>query len=236
MSRTRKGKAAAGVDTSTIAVKKAYDYLHEKTIDFGFRPGERINEVELAGVLGMSRAPVREALNRLVMGGFVVFEPGKGFFCRKFSVTEISDLYGVRAELEVAAARQVCQIATDEDIARILEGWQQVASKPELTYNDLILADEKFHLSLAALAGNAERIRILENINERIRFVRKINIESEARRHSFVIEHTKIVKALSKRDTDKLVELMDEHFGLNSKELKSNIHEGLARIYAEEVL
>lgn len=226
-----------GGDSSTIAVKRAYDYLRDKTIEFGFRPGERINEVELAQVLEMSRAPVREALNRLVVGGFVIFEPGKGFFCRKFSVTEISDLFGVRADLEIAAVRQACQRATDAEIAALIEGWQSVAARqPSLAIGDLILFDENFHIDLASLAGNAERIRILENINERIRFVRKISIESESRRNSFVDEHMKIAKALVKRDAAKVVELMKYHLGLNSKELKANIHEGLARIYAEEVM
>lgn len=224
-------------DASTMAVKKAYDYLQEKTIDFSLRPSERINEVELASRLSMSRAPVREALNRLVMGGFVVFEPGKGFFCRKFSVTEISDLFGVREDLEIAAVGQACHKATDEQLTVLLANWQSISqAHPSIPIGELILSDEQFHLSLVALAGNLERIRVLENINERIRFVRKISIEKEERRRAFVGEHDKILDAIAERDERKAVETMKYHLGFNSLELKGNIHEGLARIYAEEVL
>ncbi|MCD8350331.1 MAG: GntR family transcriptional regulator [Planctomycetaceae bacterium] len=233
----KKGRRKSSSDTSTMAVKRAYEYLRDKTIDFGFRPGERINEVELANVLDMSRAPVREALNRLVVGGFVGFEPGKGFFCRKFSVTEISELFGVREDLELAAARQTCQIASDEQLATLMTNWQAVVeTNLSMSIDELIVSDEQFHIELASLAGNSERIRVLQNINERIRFVRKINIESKQRRIDFVGEHSKIAQAFLSRDEEKAVELMKYHLGLNSKELKANIHEGLARIYAEELV
>lgn len=233
----KKVRRKAASDTSTMAVKKAYEYLRDKTIAFGFRPGERINEVELANVLDMSRAPVREALNRLVVGGFVAFEPGKGFFCRKFSVTEISELFGVREDLELAAARQACQNATDEQLATLMTNWQIIVeTHTSMSIDELILSDEQFHIELASLAGNSERIRVLQNINERIRFVRKINIEREDRRINFVGEHTKIAQAFLMRDENLVMELMKYHLGLNSKELKTNIHEGLARIYAEEMV
>ncbi|MCD8140046.1 MAG: GntR family transcriptional regulator [Planctomycetaceae bacterium] len=233
----KKGRRKGANDTSTMAVKRAYEFLRDKTIDFGFRPGERINEVELTNVLNMSRAPVREALNRLVVGGFVGFEPGKGFFCRKFSVTEISELFGVREDLELAAARQTCRIASDEQLAALMTNWQPIVeASSSMSIDELIVADEKFHLDLASLAGNSERIRVLQNINERIRFVRKINIESKQRRIDFLSEHSKIAQAFSDRDEDKAVELLQYHLGLNSKELKANIHEGLARIYAEELV
>ena len=224
-------------DTSTLAVKKAYEYLRDETIAFGFRPGERINEVELAGILEMSRAPVREALNRLVVGGFVDFESGKGFFCRKFSVSEISELFGVREDLELAAAALACRNATDGQLADLLTDWRVVAeTHGSMLIDELILCDERFHMDLAALAGNSERMRVLQNINERIRFVRKINIERDDRRVNFVGEHTKIAEAMFRRDEKRVMELMGYHLGLNSKELKSSIHEGLARIYAEEMV
>lgn len=221
--------------SSTAAVERAYEYILEQTIAFGFRPSERINEVELASTLDMSRAPVREALNRLVMGGFVVFESGKGFFCRKFSVSEISDLYGVRADLETAAVRKACAEASTEDIAAIQETWSDTARRQlEMDIDELVDADESFHLSLAMLAGNNERIRMLKNINARIRFVRKINIENERVRSRFVVEHSDILQSLASHDETRLLGQLDEHFGINSKMLKNNIHEGLARIYAEE--
>lgn len=235
MVKKRSGKATG--DASTLAVKKAYDYILDQTIAFGFRPGERINEVELAEVLGLSRAPVREALNRLVVGGFVAFESGKGFSCRKFSLSEISDLFTIREELEVPAVRSACKKATDCQIAELVTNWEIVAATHmSMTSDELILSDEKFHIELASLAGNSERTRVMQNINERIRFVRKINIEKEIHRVTFVDEHKKIAKAILARDQQKVSELMKLHLDLNAKDLKADIHEGLTRIYAEEMM
>lgn len=224
-------------DASTAAVKRAYDAIKADIIDFAIMPGERINEVELAGALGMSRAPVREALNRLVEGGFVFFDAGKGFFCRKFSASEIADLFEIRLDLETAAVRKACVNGSAADIASILESWRKIAERHlDMSIDQLIASDEIFHMQIAALAGNAERMTILTNINERIRFVRKISIESESRRNSFVDEHLRLIAAIARQDQAEAVQLIEYHLDLNAKELKANIHEGLSRIYAKEIL
>ena len=73
-------------------VESVYQTLREMAVDFRLKPGERINEVALARALGASRTPLREALNRLVSEGFLTFEPGRGFFCRKLMVKDVYEL------------------------------------------------------------------------------------------------------------------------------------------------
>lgn len=222
---------------ATVAVMRAYAHIKDNIIEFTIPPGERINEVKLAEDLGMSRAPIREALNQLFIGGFVSFDSGKGFFCRKFSVTDISDLFEVRADLESAAFRQTCRNGSDSKIAAICDGWKEIKkSHLEMTLDELIHADEDFHIQIATAADNAERVKVLHNINERIRFIRKISLENESRRSCFLEEHLKLCEALMKRDESKVANLLNYHLGINSNELKTNIHLGLARIYAKEIL
>jgi DNA-binding GntR family transcriptional regulator len=60
-------------------VEKVYEKVKGLAIDYHFRPGERVNEVELAAQLGVSRTPVREALNRLAKDGFMNVVPNRGF-------------------------------------------------------------------------------------------------------------------------------------------------------------
>jgi DNA-binding GntR family transcriptional regulator len=219
------------------AVERAYAYLLNKTISFGFHPGERINEVELAATLEMSRAPVREALNRLVMQGLVVSESGKGFFCRKLSTKEVSELLEVRSELELSAIRHACLKASDQAIQEAVLRWQAMEFDPAtMDLEALVDIDEAFHLGVAALANNAERLNFLRNINARIRFVRRISLENEARDETFILEHSRILEAITHRDAEKAMALMESHIRSNSEELTANIHEGLARIYADEVI
>lgn len=223
-------------ETSTIAVKRAYDYIRDLTIDFSIRPGEQINETEVASILDMSRVPVREALNRLVMGGFVYFDHGKGFFCRKFSETEMKDLYGVRYDMEMGAVKQACETASEEDVSQLLNEWEAVANDKESQSNkELILLDEEFHIRLVSLAGNAERVNYLQNIYERIRFVRTIVIEDEERRNAIITEHISLLRALMNRDLEQTTELLEYHLGVNSKVLRENIRTGMLRIYAADM-
>ncbi|MBN7774274.1 GntR family transcriptional regulator [Clostridium aminobutyricum] len=223
-------------ENSTMAVKRAYDYIRDMTIDFSVRPGEQINEIEVASNLKMSRVPVREALNRLVMGSFVTFDPGKGFFCRKFSESEMKDLYGVRFDLEMGAVRQACQSGNDDEIFSILTEWQKIADTYlNIRKEELIFLDELFHIRIATLCGNMERVAFLQNIYERIRFVRRIHIEKDSRRNALVEEHLRLIQAILKHDEVLSAELLEHHLGVNSQELKENIRTGMLRIYASEI-
>jgi len=223
-------------ETSTIAVKRAYDHIKDMAIDFSIRPGEQINEIEVANNLEMSRVPVREALNRLVVGGFVSFDHGKGFFCRKFSESEMKELYGVRFDLEMGAVRQACQDGNDDDISSILSDWEKIANTYlNMSQEELILLDESFHIRIATLCGNMERVAFLQNIYERIRFVRKIHIEKDLRRDALVREHLSLAGAILKRDEALSTELLECHLGPNSQELRENIRTGMLRIYAADM-
>ena len=94
-----------------------YLAVKDMAILFKFKPGERINEVDLARRLGASRTPLREALNRLVAEGFLVFRQDRGFFCRELKPREMLELYQFRAVLEAAAVRLACEQATEEEVA-----------------------------------------------------------------------------------------------------------------------
>src|ERR1700759_2563757 len=112
----------ASVETnSDSVVDRVYEQLKEMSISFASNPGERLNEGELAKRLGVSRTPLREALNRLNTEGFLRFTPGKGFFCRELDAHEIFDLYELRKSIEVAVVRLAIKRAKDEDIDALLK-------------------------------------------------------------------------------------------------------------------
>src|SRR5271165_5970944 len=121
---------------------RIYNELRSMAISFEFRPGERLNEVILAKQLGVSRTPLREALNRLTSEGFLTFTVNQGFFRKPLDVKEIFDLYELRQQIEVAAVRLALERATDEQFAEIesfLEGSRKEA--PERTSRELVALD-----------------------------------------------------------------------------------------------
>lgn len=222
--------------TKETSTERAYRYIKEKTIHYEFYPGESINEVEIAKKLKVSRAPIREALNRLIGEGLVDFESRKGFYCRKLRLDEVANLYEVRADLELSAVIEACEEAPIEKVELLLSKCKDLEkSILNINIDNLVDLDEEFHTELVSLAGNIERLKFIKNINNRIRFVRQINLEAEDRRAKFIEEHTSILEAIYNRDIERSIDLMKKHLRVNSDQLKEDIREGLMRIYKDQI-
>lgn len=220
----------------TNTLDRAYAHLRDRLVAFRVKPGERLNESELAAALGMSRAPIREALNRLVADGLVRLEAGRGFFCRRLSATEITDLYALRYDLEAGALAATLKGAPQEALERFARHWREVLARSgAMALDDLVAADEAFHLELAGLAGNAPRLKFLGNVNDRIRFVRRLNLEPPARREGAFAEHGQLVDALLARDRAAALEGLRRHLDHSTEEVRLQVQTALARIYADEV-
>jgi DNA-binding GntR family transcriptional regulator len=223
------------IPSAVTNAERAYEYLRRVAIDFVLRPGERLNEGEIAQLLDMSRAPVREAMNRLVSEGLLTSVPNKGFSCRRLSASEILALYEVRGDLEVCAVASLRApvppqaLAELDQLARSMR--QNFGQEP---LDTLLDQDEEFHLRLAALAGNEERLGILRHINARIRFVRRVNLEDPVRAPSMA-EHLQIVAALGAGDTPAAARLLRSHLTLIATEVAAAVNLGLTRIYAPTV-
>jgi DNA-binding GntR family transcriptional regulator len=210
--------------------------LRAMAVRFELKPGERLNEVEIARRLTMSRAPLREAMNRLATEGLLTFVPNQGFSCRRLSASEIASLYEVRADLEAAGARAAALRARRGALEELDAYWSNVAAAQERTpLETLVARDEEFHLRLAELSGNRERVRMLHNINARIHFVRRINLETPARLKESFAEHAAVLTHLLEGDGDGAAELLRSHIALSAEEAAIHIREGLARIYADSV-
>lgn len=211
-------------------VEALYLSLKERAVGFGFRPGERINEGEIARQLDASRTPLREALNRLLAEQLIEFRPGKGFFCRALDPGAILELYEMRLVIETAAARQACERGTDADIAALDAMLQADGLRTGgLTIGQVVARDEAFHLGIARLTGNSEMVRHLDRINERIRFIRWIDMV-----HRVDItkgEHLRIMQALSDRDGDRAAAIMQTHVMRRKDEIVAAVREGYSNIF-----
>ncbi len=213
-------------------VDRIYDEVRQMAVDYRFKPGERLNEGGLAKDLGVSRTPLREALNRLVAEGYLAFRPGQGFFCRSLSPTEVFDLYDARVAIETAAARLSCTRAAPAEIEPVRAFVR--ASEPQLEsrmIDERVSFDETFHMRLAALSHNVELQRILSNINGRIRFVRCIHMEDRDIRND---EHLAILDLIESGDADAADQLVRKHIERRREEINAAVREGLFRLYSDE--
>lgn len=204
--------------------------LRDMAIFFEFKPGERLNEAELAERLGVSRTPVREALMTLAYEGFLE-QAGRGYVRRRFDVQEMKDLYELRLGIEKECCAYAVKRATDEQIEALTAYLDRSRSIPSDTpVTELVLLDEGFHQRLAQMTGNGEMERMMIWMNRRIRFMRWISIEGE-RRDSTQKQHTALLDALRRRDEQAMLALMSAHISLRQDQIVDAVTKGLARIF-----
>lgn len=204
-----------------------YSTLRDMAISFKFSPGTRINETDLANQLGVSRTPLREAMQKLVSENLLRWERNKGFFCRPLEEKEIYDLYQFRRLIEAEIVRIVCKIATDEQLIELKE-FVDTGSDYETPDQGLEI-DLKFHEKIADLSDNNELKMALKKIGQRIYFIRWIDLlkHGPARMN----KHTDIVNALIARNEDLAVKTISNHVEQHLEQISELIREGYGFIY-----
>ena len=221
--------------TKRSSVDRIYNDLKNMASYFVIKPDEKLNEVRMAEQLGASRTPLREALNRLVSEGFLTFSKGRGFSCRPLNAIQILDLYQAREAVECKMVELACRRSTPKEFDKIRaslagsENHYQESSKA----TDLVDIDESFHLAIAELSQNAELIRILKNLNDRIRFIRTIDLEE--RRIVTPQNHMEIIDAMIANDVTSAVNAMQAHIVRSSEEATEAVRKAYARIYVPDL-
>ena len=226
-----------GQEKSQGSVERTYLQLKQMAANYEFKPDSRLNESELAKQLETSRTPLREALNRLVAEGFLTSRSGQGFFCRSLTPSEIMDLYEARAAIECNAARLAATRATDADI-QVLEDFlaaSQPDYQPGTSPVELVRLDEEFHIRLARLSGNAEMVRMLENMNGRIHYIRLIDLKTLCERNGPDIvttdPHRRILDAVKRRDPEAAQREMAGHIERRLESITDNVRTAFAELY-----
>lgn len=218
-------------------VERTYLQLKEMAANYEFKPDARLNESELAKRLLTSRTPLREALNRLVAEGFFTFQCGKGFFCRSLKPIEIMHLYEARAAIECEAA---CLAATRADPSAVdaLEAFLEDSKTDYVAGTspiELVELDEEFHMRLTALAGNEEMLRLLSNMNARIRFIRLIDLKTLCETNGPEVvttdPHREILAAVKRGDGEAARKEMAKHIARRLEAITENVRTAFAELY-----
>lgn len=222
------------------SVARVYSELQKMAVDFVFKPGERLNESRLSEQLGASRTPLREALNRLVAEGFLTFEAGRGFSCRTLNPDDILHLYELRGAIECEALRLSLQRATDADIAALLAYLDGIEQEYDLCGDPVALVqmDQTFHVKLAELSGNPEFVRTLLNVNDRIRYVRMIDLKAMRESRSTDVPspqrlsaHRQIAEALRVRNETAAMTALRSHIERRREQTTAAVRNAYAQIY-----
>jgi DNA-binding GntR family transcriptional regulator len=203
-----------------------------------FPLGGRLGEERLAGLLDVSRTPVREALHRLHTEGFVQRHADGGFTPAVPDVAAMRELYEVRVCLEVQALRRPGATGKRHDattVESLLEEWRVRADAQPPADTSFVLVDESFHLGLAAAAGNAVLVDVLRTVNERIRIVRMQDFTTEDRVHETIVQHLGIAEAVLVDGIDVAVARFEEHLAESLQVVEQRTLQAIARMSRTEV-
>jgi DNA-binding GntR family transcriptional regulator len=213
------------------SAEQIYEHVKTMAMTFEIRPGQRVNEVEIAKSLNVSRTPLREALNRLMVEGFLTRAPNRGFIGRPLDPKQVFDLYELRRALEASIVGIACERASAEELLELERFVKTSKDRPEDTNASSLLAlDEQFHERLARLTRNEEMLRAVKSINARIHYFRWIDMQNGRRRYTQQ-EHLRIVKALKARDADAARELVQGHISGRLDRIVEVVRMGFAEIY-----
>jgi DNA-binding GntR family transcriptional regulator len=198
---------------------QAIEILREAIIRGEIRPGSRINEAELAERLGISRGPLREAIQRVGAEGLIEFQRNRGAFVRELGLDDVRLIYEVRQALEGAAARRVARQASTGDIAslrrHLTEAGQVIrshtTSSGDTETPSMLRSAQSFHVMLLHMCGNPYLQRSGIDIHVQLRVARLRSDHSPEEALQVVREHRAIVTAIGKRDEAAAAEAMSEH-------------------------
>ena len=186
----------------------AYGSIKRHILEGKFDEDTRLTEEFLSNRLGISKSPVREALNTLQTEGLIHIEPRRGARLRQFSIKEVKNLYDLRETLEVFAVSiaevtptlLACLAKSVERTSRHLRAHDKIKHIEE---------DTRFHAALAASTGNDELCRVLKNIQDQIWLCRCKTYNLSA--STAIDAHLTVLKALEENDREAAQAAMRNH-------------------------
>ena len=208
---------------STTQNKDAYSLVLVAIDEGTYMPGDRLVESELAERFGVSRTPIREALQRLETQSVLVRD-GRSMVVASLDHDQLGELYVVRAELEGLAAQLAAQHAAPEEI-RVLK--EMVEQDRELLgqAQKLSRSNRRFHRQIHLASHNRYLVQQLEMVHRTMALLATTTFAAEGRDVVAIDEHAEIVDAIEARDGDAAYQALKTHI--------SNAYETRLRLEAE---
>jgi len=185
--------------------------LRDLIVESHLKPGERIQELQLAAQLGVSRTPIREALKVLTSEGLVELQPQRGAIVRAFTEKDARDMLDVIALLEAYAGERAV-LAGDARIRAIVQLHARMrehharGERPEY-----FALNQEIHQALVALADNDTLASTHATLSKRMRSLRYSGNSSPGNWAAALAEHEAMIDALEARDGPRLARLMRGH-------------------------
>ena len=219
-------EASAPVNGSRLLREKVYEQLRADMISCKLAPGTEIREAELALRFAVSKSPVRDALMRLEREGLVITLPRQGYRVAPVSLTDVLDMFHLRAALERACMERIVLHASDTHLKE-LDTFRHF--DPGAWSGGFVAFNRAFHKRIAELGGNARmRDHLIDLIDQMERAV-QVSVASinKGDPQALVNEHAEIIDALQARAVKRAQRLAEQHIVAAGKRVSKAISQSL---------
>ena len=193
-------------------VDYAYEEIWKRVIMIGGGEEQRLSDVTLSEQLGISRTPVRQALERLVQEGLVRSDPRRGFWTSTFTAQDIHEIYDLRGALEALAVRLAAPRLSQEDLRAQLEALYAV--RAELDTNPVLRflqVDIQFHMLITRASSNARLIQSLSMLRSQHTMFQMQDTYYPIRMEIALNEHEQILLAMLAGNIDEAAHRLTRH-------------------------
>lgn len=214
-------KQKLGLDISLA--EHVYAHLKVELFELALLPGDIFSESEIVNALGVSRTPVRQALQQLAHEGFLQVSQRNGWQVRPFDFERFEQLYDLRIVLELAAVDRLCAMPGVEQLGvlqQLLQTWQVPVAQRLPACREAALLDEAFHCTLLDACGNAEMAKAHREVTEKISIIRRLDFTQKTRVDATYDEHAAILQAIFRHRTDSARSLLKAHIEASKAEVR----------------
>ena len=191
---------------------QAYQELKRIILERQIPPGGKLNEGDLAKALGISRTPIREAINRLEKEGLVKIIPQRGAFVVQFTEKDVFELFLIRENLEGLAAYLAATKMSEKDLAKLesaVEGFSEPFDEKEI--RRYAREDFKFHQAVVQFSEAQRLIILISTLHDYIRIFRLATVGVSGRMKTSLDEHRQLLEAFRQKSPEEAERRMREH-------------------------
>jgi DNA-binding GntR family transcriptional regulator len=197
----------------SLLKERAYNEIKRAILGTDFPPGTFLAERQLAERLGMSKTPVKAALERLELEGFITVSPQQGIVVRDLTVHEIADQYEIRTALETYVLRATAGRLTAEQVQRLRANLKaQAGLQGTGRVREGVALDTQFHTLFAEFLGNQEILRVMRQLRDKMqRVITKVFQLNPGRIDLSYEEHLAVAEAVIGGDGNRAAKLIEAH-------------------------
>ncbi len=186
-----------------------------------YQPGEQLNEALIARQFGISRGPLREAMQRLIQDGLLRSMPHRGVFVPEFTDEDLADIYFAREAIETAALRRVMASGNAVEVAGLLriEIDMMIAALERDDWSEVVDHDLHFHTQLVDAAQSGRLSRMYSVLIDETRLCLHMRVSGFFGRKDFVEEHIALADRLAAEDSPGALEAIRNHLNEPLKSL-----------------